>query len=277
MTSMIQDWIPFDDAPWSEDQRRSFDLIQAWDSALKAGAFSDRTPEELETLFQQEADRIAGGEAGTIIPRVTLEGVRKQVAGGTLKMEWFVDQVRAAHHYHGAIRFASNVELKQFLDGSLAPKGYLIASLADAAHRWQLPLVNELAVAFFLVKRLVQLPADLQKNQLYIPESDLGQAGITIEELKTGQNQEAIRKLLWKQMVRVRDAFAQGQPLLKEVPKKFRKTFKRNWLTGLEIANEIERRKYDLWSTPIDLSGVQQFQVKVLALIGRGVSKARGR
>ena len=90
-------------------------------------------------------------------------------------------------------------------------------------------------------------------------------------------NDARTKKLLWKQVIRIRDAFAQGQPLVKEVPRKFRRSFKKNWLTGLELVGEIERRQYDLWTRPISLSRLQRFQVIMLSLIGKGVSHARGR
>ena len=168
-------------------------------------------------------------------------------------------------------------ELKAFLHETVVPKAYLIASLADLAHRWQLPKVADLATAYFLVNQLVNLKDNLAQSRLFIPESDLAQAGVSMEDLRHGTKSKAMEKMLWKQVIRIRDAFAQGQPLVKEVPRKFRRTFKRNWLTGLELVLEIERRDYDLWSSPIQLSKLQQFQIAVLTFVGKGAAKARGR
>lgn len=277
MTFMVRQWIPFDDAPWSPDQRRSFDFIQAWVDALKAGDYAGKSREALKDLFEEDAARIEAERASQIIPRRLLDAVRADADGEPLRLEWLTKLVRSAHFYHGPLQFASSIELKQFLEAAVVPRGYLVASLADVAHRWQLPQVYDLAVAFFLVTRLVTLPEDLARDRLFIPLADLDQAGVTIAALKAGQNDAGVQKLLWKQVVRVRDAFAQGQPLLKEVPRKFRRSFKRNWLTGLELINEIERKKYDVWSRDIQLTAVQQFQVSVLSLIGRGASQARGR
>lgn len=194
-----------------------------------------------------------------------------------LPQEWFTSQIKAAHHFYGSLRFSTGGDLKQFLEDAVIPQGYLIARLADVAHRWQLQQVSDLATAFFLVKRLVNLKEDLGKDQLFIPLGDLALAGITVDDLKQGKKSDQTRKMLWKQVIRVRDAFAQGQPLIKEVPRKFRRSFKKNWLTGLEFVTEIERRDYDLWSEPIVLSGMQRFQINVLSITSQGAGKARGR
>ena len=145
------------------------------------------------------------------------------------------------------------------------------------ARTWQKPWVANLATAFSLVGKLLHLKEDLANDRVFIPMSGLAQAGISLEELKEGVNDARTKKLLWKQIIRIRDAFAQGQPLLKEVPRKFRRPFKRNWLTGLELVGEIERRQYDLWTEPITLSRLQRFQVTVLSFIGKGATHARGR
>ncbi|MFK7846427.1 MAG: squalene/phytoene synthase family protein [Rhodothermales bacterium] len=270
-------WIPFEDAPWNADQRKSFSNITEWDNALKSLPLEHGSVEAIKARFAKEADDIDKGIYGGMLSERLCRQVLGEAGVERAHKDLYVSQVRSAYHYYSPIRFETGGELKQFLQGSVIPRGTLIAKLADVGHTWQLKQVSDLSTAFFLVNKLLNLKAELAKDRLYIPLADLEQANISINDLKEGRDSPQMQKMLWKQIIRVRDAFAQGQPLLKEVPRKFRRSFKKNWLTGLELVGEIEKRNYDLWSEPITLSGIQKFQINVLTFIGRGASHARGR
>lgn len=248
-----------------------------WHRALKAVNLDGKDPDEVIHLFKKEAELFSRRERSALIPDALNQRIYQQADLHELPQEWFTSQIEAAHHFYGPQRFATGGDLKQFLEDAVVPQGYLIAKLADVAHRWQLPQVSDLAIAFFLVKRLVHLKDDLLKDQLFIPMGDLALAGVTVDDLKQGNNNEQTQKMLWKQVIRIRDAFAQGQPLIRDLPRKFRRSFKKNWLTGLEFVSEIERRDYDLWSARIALSGMQKFQINVLSIISQGAGRARGR
>jgi phytoene synthase len=84
-----------------------------------------------------------------------------------------------------------------------------------------------------------------------------------------------MRKLLWKQAVRARDAYAQGRQLVHEVTRRFSLPLKRYWLGGLEYLNEIERRDYDVWSVPIAFTRRQRAMIHTLARLGRLSFKSR--
>jgi phytoene synthase len=110
---------------------------------------------------------------------------------------------------------------------------------------------------------------------VYIPLRDFEKTGVSVEQLKSGALDADGRKLLWRQVIRARDAFAQGQPLAQDLSRKTRRAFKRWWLGGLEVLNEIERRKYDVWSEPITLSAFHRAQVRFQALFGRTSFRSR--
>ncbi len=270
------DWIPFIDAPWSADQKEQFEFILQWRRTLQQLSPAESDASALKSAFEAEADQLIAGESTSLLPKAVVDNMKLRAQRDGLPLEWFASQVRVAHRYYHPMQFATGKELKEFLTASVVAQGKLIAKLADVAHGWQLPQVSDLATAFHLVDKLVNLPAEMEKGRLYIPLSDLEQAGVTVDEIEKGVVDARTQKLLWKQIIRIRDAFAQGQPLVKEVPRKFRRTFKKNWLTGLELVGEIERRQYDLWSEPIVLSKIQKFQIAILSIIGKGAAKARG-
>jgi phytoene synthase len=73
--------------------------------------------------------------------------------------------------------------------------------------------------------------------------------------------------------VRVRDALAQGRPLVSALSLRHRFALKRFWVGALELLKELERRDYDLWSEPVGLSVFRRLQVYLQTLLGRSVSK----
>ena len=271
-----REWIPFEDAPWSSEQQILFQFILKWSRALKKISVEEKDPDILKKMFADEAVSVEEHLTGNLIPQSLVDELKLHADQADLPLAWFASQIKGSYRYYSPVSFASGKELKDFLADTVVAQGKLVAKLIDVAHRWQIPQVTDLATAFFLVRKLVNLKDELAEGRLFIPLADLEQAGVSMEDLKLGNNNPQMQKMLWKQIVRVRDAFAQGQPLVKEVPRKFRRTFKRNWLTGLELIGEVEKRNYDIWTAPIELTKTQNFQITVLSFIGKGAAKARG-
>jgi phytoene synthase len=265
---------PFLESPWKGEHREIVELLWAWRRQLlevDAPAVAD----DPLVFFQDEAARVRRGEAPRFVEERVSHRLFEYVKAYNLPLDWLARQTEAAHFCYRPVRLADVGALTSFLGEWVSPHGYLLARLAGAAHSWQLRLIDELATAYFLVDHIVHLPADLKRDRFFIPFSELEQAGATLDQVKQGELTAGVRRLLWKQAIRIRDAFAQGQPLVNELPRSYRRPFKRYWLTGLELIDEVERRKYDLWSSPIALSGRQRFQVEVLSIIGKGAGKAR--
>ena len=144
-----------------------------------------------------------------------------------------------------------------------------MARLAGQKGSWQIPLIDELVRAYFLTGRLVYLPEDLARDHLFIPLDEMDHAGVSLEQLREGLVDEAMKRLFWKQTVRIRDAYAHGQNLVKDLTGWQRRVFKRWWLGGLYVLSEIERREYDVWSGPLTLTPLRRVQVQLQALVGK--------
>lgn len=268
--------MPFAEARWSSEEAEAFQLIQEWFAAVRQIKLPAGISNNDETL-EAEAKAIEQGISSGLLSENLNQRVFLIAKKLSLPLTWFASPIRVANQLQGSLRFEDGIALKRYIQSVIVPQGNLIARLADVAHTWQLPHVANLSTGFFVANKLVGLNADLEKDRLYFPVADLEQLGVGVDDLKKGNRTPAVKKLLWKQVIRVRDALAQGQPLVKEVPRKFRRSFKKNWLTGLEFVLEIERRDYDVWSEPIQLSGLQRFQIDVLSWIGKGAARARGR
>ena len=266
---------PFDSISWPAEKKAAVDLFEEWHEHLK-NRCSFSSGKEAKEAFLVLKTQILNKEPQHLIPPELVRRIEHGIQTYDIPSEWFYSQLDTAHYFYGGVQFDDAKALKAFVSSWNAPHAYLHAKLMDAAYTWQRVYWDELSMAFFIVEALLNLPADISSGRLFIPKSEAHQAGVELEMLKKGELSPGVERLLWKQTIRARDAFAQGQPLLKELDRAYRGRVKKNWLTGLEYINEIERRKYNVWSEPIGLTGVQKFQVLVLSWIGKGARYARG-
>ena len=120
------------------------------------------------------------------------------------------------------------------------------------------------------------LKRDVVEGRFFITETDLVQHGVSREQLLEGRVDESMKRLLWKQTIRAKNAFALAEPLALELPRSKAGAFKRWWLGALEALHEIRRREYDVWTRPIALSARSRMQVRIQARFGRTAFRSRG-
>lgn len=269
--------LPFYDRPWPAALRPAARALWQWHLALWDAALWDAAlwdgavppGADRSAFLEAEAARVAAGETGSAVPgdvwRAALEACRAQ----DLPRELLAEQLRAAAVLGGPVRFATQAELAAFADAFAGSHARLLARLAGVAGSWQLPQAGDLGAAFFLVGRLAVLPADLARDRLFIPEADLEQAGVSLEQLRQGRVDEGVRRLLWKQGVRAQQLLARGEPLAADLPRRYRGALKRAWFGSIEVLAAIRRRGYDVWSAPVALTPLRRLQVHYQARFGR--------
>ena len=178
-------------------------------------------------------------------------------------------QVSAATRLAGPVRFESARELANFCGEFVGSHGLLLGRLAGQVGSWQERPVRELATAVFLLSRLFRIREDIGRDRLYIPESDLSQAGISLADIRLGRSDEAMRRLVWKQTILVRNAFAHARELGGDLSGWKRREFRRSWLGGLYLLSSIERSKYDVWSVAMELSRLRRTQLWLHVHLGK--------
>jgi len=260
---------PFNETVWTKALRPAARALWQWHLHLAEPVVDGRQMADLDAFFGEESARAEAGQTLRVLPQPVAEAAYEACRAHNLPRALLADQVKASAGFLMAMQFETYAALQGFIRQWAGSHGRLLARLAGHKGSWQLPLVDELTRAFFLTGRLVHLPEDLSRDRLFIPLDEMRHAGVSLEQLRTGEVDEAMRRLLWKQTVRVRDAFAQGQPLARDLSGWQRRVFKRWWLGGLELINEIERRDYDVWSQPLTITLVQRLRVRLQALVGR--------
>lgn len=266
---------PFYDDPWPAALRPDVHALWQWHHALRTPDAPALDGADLTAFFEVERAAVEAGAPVRVVPEAVRAEAYRACRAHRLPLALLAEQVTAARHFTGPVRFANSPEVNAFIQAWIGPHARLLAHMADAAHSWQVPMVNELAAAFFWVRCLVMLPRDLARDWLFIPEDDLATYGVSVAQLREGRRDEALRRLLWKQAIRARDAFAQGEKLVLELPRRYANGLKRYWLGGLEVLHEVERRDYDLWSKPVTLSAFYRLQVRFQARFGRTTFRSR--
>jgi phytoene synthase len=265
---------PFYDQ-WSRSKRPAAHALWHWHSALTDPTLvrSNGTGEAVDAFFDAERDRAQAGDRMRLVPETVWRDAYQACDEYGLDRDLLAHQVDAARHLHGETRFETASDLKAFVGRWAAPHARLLARLAGVELSIQLGYADELARGFFHLGRLVTLPRDVANGRLFLPLETLDQKGVTIEQLREGRIDDDVRGLLWKESVRVRDALAQGRPLVAALSLRHRFALKRFWIGALELLDELERRDYDLWSRPLRLSVFRRVQVYLQTLLGRGASR----
>lgn len=252
--------------------RRKRGAVQAfWDfhvALLEPGAPA-LDGADLAAYFQVEHDKALRGEPLKVVASEVADEAYLACSEHDLPLKLLARQIVPARRFTGPIRFAGNRDLNEFVDAFAASHGRLLARLAGASGRWQLAYVDEFCRGMFWVGRLVTLKRDVARDWIFIPDADLEQNEVSVQQLREGRVDEKMRRLLWKQTIRAKDAFAQSEALAHDLPRRYASAFKRWWFAGLEVLNEIVRRDYDIWSEPVRLSRYQRAQARFQARFGR--------
>lgn len=257
---------PFYDS-WSRRLRPAAQALWDWHSALidpvvPAGASPD-------DFFDEERQLAEAGAPVRLMSEEVSSAAYEACETHGLDLELLGAQVEAARVLYGDTRFETTDDLDTFVRLWAVPHARLLAGLAGLDYSVQIAWTDELARGFFYLGRLVMLPADLERDRLFLPLEELRQADVSIDQLREGDLDDGVRRLLWKHSVRIRDALAQGQALIDDLSFRQRYALKRLWFGALALLNELDRRDYDLWTEPLDLSFFRRVQVYLQTVFGR--------
>lgn len=252
---------------WSGHRRPAAQALWHWHSALTDPTVP--TSGSVEAFFDEERARAEAGEPLRLMPEETASAAYEACETHGLNFDWLGAQVEAARLLVGETRFQDADQLETFVRLWAVPHARLLAHLANVTNSVQIGWVDELARGFFHLAHLLRLPADLEQERLFIPLEELRQYEVSVDQLRTGPVTEAIRRLLWKQSVRVRDSLQRGRSLADDLGFRHRYALRRYWHGALALLDELDRRNYDLWSGPIELSLFRRLEVYLVMLFGR--------
>ena len=258
--------LPFCQKPWRGDEQRAARAFWAWHQHL--AAWTDEAHEE--DVDVDEAARKA--EAQEIVPWLPSPVCRAAYAAcqdAGVPSRLLARQVRAAGQRRAPVRFERFADLATFMDDWAGAHARLLGHLAGLTLRSHQPLLDEMGRGLFLTRCIARLPDDLAADRVFLSMDELDQTGVDLRQLREGRVDEALRKLMWKQGVRARDALGQAQQLSRDLMGRHQRAFKRVWLGALEVITRVEKRDYDVWTEPVRLTRLARWQVHLQALVGK--------
>ncbi len=267
--------IPFYNDGWPRKKKESAEALWDFHRGLVYADAPSLDGSDLAAYFESESARAEAGQPLRSLPEDTMRRVYDAVETYELPVDLLTRQILAAKFFKESIRFTDSRAATAFISDWAHAHGRMLSHLAGVTGSWQLRYVDEFSSGFFWAGRLVTLKEDLERDWLFIPQSDLRRAEVEIEDLRRGEMTEGVRRLLWKQTIRAKDAFAQSEQLVLDLPRRYSNAVKRWWIGGLEVLNEIARRDYDVWSEPVTLSLFHRFQVRFQARFGRTTFRSR--
>lgn len=257
---------PFYDE-WSRRRRPAARALWRWHSALVLPTVPGEA--SVDPFFDEERARAEAGEPLRVVSEETWSAAYEACETHDLNYDWLGAQVEAARVLCGETRFESADHLETFVRLWALPHARLLAHLADVTNSVQVGWIDELARGFFHLTHLVTLPADLERERLFVPLEECRQYGVSVDQLRTGPATEEVQRLLWKQSVRVRDALQRGRSLAQDLSFRQRYALRWYWYGGLALLEELDRRDYDLWSEPMNVSWFRRIEVYLQVIFGR--------
>jgi 15-cis-phytoene synthase len=114
-------------------------------------------------------------------------------------------------------------------------------------------LAEKCGVAFQLTNILRDVREDAQLGRVYLPMEDLIRFGVSVEQLRSGKEDEAFRRLMRFQADRARGYYQQSEPLSELIDKKSRASLWALRAIYLRLLRKLERANFAVLSRRLNV------------------------
>jgi squalene synthase HpnC len=209
---------------------------------------------QLEALdwLEQELDRAFAGATGSSPTATHPLMVRLQgtIAVCGLHREPFVRLIEANRTDQRVRRYETWEALRGYCSLSADPVGELVLEVFGLATPERVALSDAICTGLQLAEHCQDVAEDLAVGRVYLPQEDLARFGCSIEELERTHAGRALREVLSFEVERARGLFAQGLPLVAQVPGRLRIAVAGFLAGGRAALLAIERAGYDVLAGP---------------------------
>jgi phytoene synthase len=133
--------------------------------------------------------------------------------------------------------------------------------------REALPLAEKCGVAFQLTNILRDIREDVERGRIYLPEEDLRRFGVTPQNLRAGDRNEAFLRLMRFEADRARAYYEQSRPLLDLVDGRSRPSLGALIAIYSRLLERIEGSGFDVFSRRVRLTALEKSWIVVKALV----------
>jgi squalene synthase HpnC len=203
---------------------------------------------QLEALdwLEQELDRAFAG-AATHPLMVRLQGT---IAVCGLHREPFARLIEANRTDQRVKRYETWEALRGYCALSADPVGELVLEVFGLATPERVALSDAICTGLQLAEHCQDVAEDFAVGRVYLPQEDLARFDCGIEELERLHAGRPLRDVLAFEVERARGLFAQGLPLVAQVPGRLRIAVAGFLAGGRAALLAIERAGYDVLAGP---------------------------
>lgn len=158
-------------------------------------------------------------------------------------------------------RYSNDAEVLAYCSGSANPVGRILLGLAQTFEAEAIQQSDSICTGLQLANFCQDLRRDALRDRIYLPKSRWAQHSISEEEIlsgtKTVSQQNALRD--WVHFARAH--LIGGLPLVRRVPRWLARDIQLFARGGLALLENIERKQFDVWNSPIEVSKAQKLRL----------------
>lgn len=131
-------------------------------------------------------------------------------------------------------------------------------------------LAEKCGIAFQLTNILRDVREDAELGRVYLPTEDLQRFGVNEEQLKTGREDDAFRKLMRYQAKRAKDYYDESAALLPMIDKKSRRSLWALRKIYMSLLSRLEEANFNVLSRRINVPKPVKIGILLQAFFWRG-------
>jgi squalene synthase HpnC len=189
----------------------------------------------------------------------------------------FADLLAAFRQDQRITRYHTFDDLLGYCRYSANPVGHLVLYLCGYRDAERQQFSDFTCTALQLANFWQDVTADFAKGRIYLPLEDLRRFGVSEEGIRDGENTLAFREMMKFEVVRAREWFKQGLPLIAKVDRTLAIDIELFSRGGQEILNSIERQHYAVLGRRPAISKSRKLALVARATLGKLLGKQRQR
>lgn len=162
-------------------------------------------------------------------------------------------------------RYETFSDVRAYCRNSAEPVGRLVLLVFGYTDESLMLHSDEICTALQLTNFWQDVSVDLDKDRVYIPLEDLRRFGIDEERLLSRSFSPEIQKAIEFEILRTRELFWEGEPLLGFVGRDLSLELKLTWNGGMKILCKIERAGCNVFRRPT-LSTIDKISILLQSL-----------
>jgi hydroxysqualene synthase len=227
-----------------------------WDEAGRLAALDD-WEKKLEASYRGEASHpvfIALAE--------TARDLR-------LPVQLFRDLISAFQQDVAKRRYANFDEVLDYCARSANPVGRLVLLLFGYHEERLHKLSDSICTGLQLANFWQDLSIDIGKDRVYLPQDEMADFGVSVDDLRDGRSSDRAAALLRLQVERTRKLFEDGRSLPGMVNGRLAFELRLTWLGGMRILRRIEEQGYDTLRARPVITRWDKIVLLLRAVLGR--------